>query len=141
MRHRHDSFHHRRMRQLRQPRDDIPDGIQSFFFRLHVRPNQHEPAVHLGLGFFQAAIFRHGFAAHRQQQFLRLQRLFLSILIGERHRHTFGILLHRFHFAAGVNLNVFLAEALVQLRGNFFVFHRHDSRQRFQNRDSVPKEL
>src|SRR5262249_84046 len=81
----------------------------------------------------EAAALGHGFAAYGEQELFRLQRLCLSVLVFERNRHTFGVLLHAVYGAAGKDLYVLLAEAFVELRGDFVVFNGHDSRQRFKD--------
>ena len=42
----------RRVRELRQARNNVSYSVQTFFFRLHVRTDQHKPSIHLGLRFF-----------------------------------------------------------------------------------------
>ncbi len=101
----------------------------------------HKSTLHLGLRFLQPATIRHGLAAHGQEQFLRLQRLRLSIFVFEGYCNAFGILLHGFDGATRENLNAFFLKRLGQFHGNLFVFDRHNARQRFQDGHLSPERI
>src|SRR5271154_7627468 len=130
---RDNAFHHGRVCQLRHSGNDIPDGVQPRLVGFAGGPYVHEAAIEFGLGFLQAAIFRHGFAAHGQQQFLGLQSLRFAVLVLEAYGDAGGVFFYAVDFAAGKNLDIFLAERFLEFRGNFLVFHGNDAIERFED--------
>src|SRR5271168_3471525 len=122
VRHRDDALHHGGVGELWHSGDDVPDGVQPWFVGFAVRADVDEAAIELGLGFFQTAIFRHGLAADGQQQLLGLQGLRFAVFVLEADGYARGVFLDGVNFAAGEDLNIFLAEGFVEFHGNLFVF-------------------
>jgi len=120
-------------RQLRQSGNDVTNRIQPFFRAVSMlSPNVDKSALHLGFRFLQAATIRHGFAAHGQQQFLRLPASapFPSLSLNETVT-PLGVLFSPTPTAqTGEHLDAFLLKRFSQLHGNLFILHRHNSRQR-----------
>ena len=131
-----DAFHGRGVRQLRHARDDVADGVDVRLVGLHVRPDVHEAALDFRARLFQAEIARSSArgprrsARARPTAFAPAPALSRNATVALRRRSC-----HRFDLGFGENLDAALAEGLLELGGNFFVFERHHARQHLEDGD------
>src|SRR6516162_3325046 len=141
MRYSDDAFHHRGVSKLWHSGDNIADGVQTGLIGLHELVHVYEAVLDPGLGFFDAAVFRHSLAPDREEQLLRLQGLGLAVFVLEGNRDALGVFLYAVYHAAGLNVDSLFAECLIQLGGDFFVLDRNDAGQCLQDSDLRAKGI
>ena len=101
---------------------------------LHVRSHVHEAAFELRVRFLQAEVLAS--AATRPTAISTCSAASVCACAGlvvKDDRRAAAVLLHRFDFRLGEDLDAALAKGLLQFRGNFFVLERHDARQHLEN--------
>src|SRR5260370_12445160 len=89
-----DALHHSGVRELRQAGDNVPDGVEAGLGGFHELIDVDEAALDFGFGFFEAAIFGHGFATDGEQKFFGLKRLRFTVLVLERDGDALGVFLY-----------------------------------------------
>ena len=129
-----DAFHRRGVRQLRHSRHDISDRIHLRLGSFHVSPHMHEAALDFGARFLQADVLGQGRSSHSNQDVLGREILRLAGFVAKYDGSSGRVFLYRFDLCFGENTNAPLAKSLLQFRGNFLVFQRHNARKHFENR-------
>src|SRR5215472_13551114 len=130
---RNDSFHRARVCQLRQPGNDVANGVDARLRRAHIFVDLHKPALHLDLRLVDADVVRNRRAANRNQNLLRLHLLLLAV-DGERHCNTRLRLLNLLDFGIHEAVDSPLAEHPHEFLRDFLVFNGNIAWQHFQNR-------
>src|ERR1035441_10041519 len=132
VRDRHDAFHGAGVRQLRQPHDDVADGVNPGLGGTHELVDLHGAPVELDLRLFDTDILGHRRAAHCDQHLLGLQLLLLAI-DGKGDGDARLGLFHFFYLGVYKAVDAALAIYAHQLLRHFFVFDRYVTRQHLQN--------
>src|ERR1035441_4686831 len=125
----------RDMGELRRPRDDVADGVDSGLAGLLVSIHLDEAAVELDLGVFEADFVGIGLAAHRHQQLLGLQLLLLAVLGGQGELDALAGLLDVLGARPGFDADLLLLEEALEFLGDVLVLHGHDAGEHLDDGD------
>src|ERR1051326_2450036 len=114
-------------------RDDVADRVDPRLARAHVLIDLHEAALDLDLRLLQAAVLRHGAAAGRGEDELRLDRLLLAFRFDDG-LHAVLADLARHHLRVGEDVDALLLEDARELLRHFFVLDREEERHDLDDR-------
>jgi hypothetical protein len=137
----HDAAHRSNVRKLRQPGNDVADGVDARLGRLHPLVHRHKGAVQLNVHLIETRIVRPRSATHSDEDLFGLLHLRLTRSVGVAHLHPGTRLLDLLDLAARVHFNAALLVSARQFLRNLFVLYRHNARQRLDDRHIRPKAL
>ena len=127
--------HAANVRQLRHAADDVADGVNAGFGRLHPLVGHDEGAVGLDVGRVQADVGSARRAADGNQDLFRLLLLRLAVLVGPGDQRAVLVLLDFGVLDAEVHVDAALLVEAQEFLRDVFIFHRHDARQHFEDSD------
>ena len=117
---------------MRRAEHDVADGVNAGLGGLHPGIGLDEFALGLDFRAFQADVLCARLAADRDQDFFGFDLLLLAIH-RDRDRDSRFRLFDFVDFRAGMEVDAALAVHARQFLGNFFVLHRNQARQHFDD--------